>query len=246
MLTKGDVVPGATAMISKRGQKQHQQLSLHQLSNGKPSTSAKSKSKSEDGRCTHCGNMKHTKDTCFKLTGYPKWWHKIKAKSKHEAGGDALVNTRDFLIATTNINSQLIQQTDSSFRAVNISMDFNDSGNLDWIIDSGATDMTFDSRDFIESSQPKRTCIANANGVTYPVIGAGKVALSPSFSLPNTLLVPSLSAKLLSVGQATEEMNCCALIYPKFCLFQDILTKEIIGRGTKRDGIYYMDDISLG
>jgi hypothetical protein len=48
------------------------------------------------------------------------------------------------------------------------------------------------------------------------------------------------------VGQATEELNCIALIYPTFCLFQDILTKEIIGHGTKREDLYYMDDFSSG
>ena len=41
-------------------------------------------------------------------------------------------------------------------------------------------------------------------------------------------------------------MNCMILIYPKFCLLQDILTKDIIGRRTKRGGLYYMDDFSVG
>ncbi|KAI5351215.1 hypothetical protein L3X38_004106 [Prunus dulcis] len=41
------------------------------------------------------------------------------------------------------------------------------------IIESGATDhMTFDPDDFLNTTQPRRTCIANANGVTYPVTGA--------------------------------------------------------------------------
>ena len=96
--------------------------------------------------------------------------------------------------------------------------------------------MMFDSNDFNSTSQLRRTSIANANWVTYPVTEARMVALSPSLSLSNTLLVPSLSNKLMSVGQATEELNCCALMYPSFCFLQDILTKEIIGRGTKRGG----------
>jgi hypothetical protein len=50
----------------------------------------------------------------------------------------------------------------------------------------------------------------------------------------------------LSVGQVTEELNCVVLIYSHFCLLQDILTKEIIGRGTKRGGLYYVDDVSTG
>ena len=45
------------------------------------------------------------------------------------------------------------------------------------------------------------------------------MTLSSSLSLSNTMLVPTFSNKLLSVGQAIEELNSCALIYPKFaCL----------------------------
>ena len=106
--------------------------------------------------------------------------------------------------------------------------------------------MTFDPKDFVKFNQPKWACIKNANGVTYRITRAKKIVLSLSFSLPNTLLVPSLSNKMLSVGQTIEKLNYCALIYPNFCLFQNILTKEIIGRGTKRGGLYCMDDCSLG
>ena len=38
------------------------------------------------------------------------------------------------------------------------------------------------------------------------------------------------------VAQVTEQLNCCALIYPTFYFLQDFLTKEIIGRVTKRGG----------
>ncbi|CAL2226490.1 unnamed protein product [Prunus armeniaca] len=84
-----------------------------------------------------------------------------------------------------------------------------------WIIDYGATDhMTFDPDDFMNTTQRRRTCIANANGVTYRVTGAGIVALLSSLSLSNTLL--------------------------------DIHTKEILGCGTKKGGLYYVDDFSPG
>lgn len=33
-------------------------------------------------------------------------------------------------------------------------------------------------------------------------------------------------------------------MHPNFCLFQNILTKEIIGRSTKREGLYYADDFN--
>jgi hypothetical protein len=73
---------------------------------------------------------------------------------------------------------------------------------------------------------------------------AGTVILSPSLSLSHTLLVSSLSHKLMSVSQVTVDLNCVVLIYSTFCLLQDILTKEIIRHGTKKEGLYYMDDLS--
>jgi len=200
--------------------------------------------------CAHCGTTKHTRETCFKLHGYPNWWDELKARKQREAatndgsGRAALVNVEPHL--------SLIPQVESSSASplVDGSTTLSDSGKCGcalfssdqcdyngWIIDSGGIDhMTFDSNDFSSTSQPRRTSTANANGVTYPVTEARTVALSPSLSLSNTLLVLSLSNKLMSVSQATEELNCCALMYPGFCFLQDILTKEIIGRGTKRGG----------
>lgn len=28
-------------------------------------------------KCSHCGNAKHACDNCFKLHGYPDWWHDL-------------------------------------------------------------------------------------------------------------------------------------------------------------------------
>jgi len=42
----------------------------------------KLKGPSDGGKCRHCGNVIHTHDTCFKLHGYPEWWHELQAKKK--------------------------------------------------------------------------------------------------------------------------------------------------------------------
>ncbi|KAL6348514.1 hypothetical protein AAG906_013134 [Vitis piasezkii] len=34
---------------------------------------------SNGNKCTHCGSTKHTRETCFKLHGYPDWWHELQA-----------------------------------------------------------------------------------------------------------------------------------------------------------------------
>ena len=64
--------------------------------------------------------------------------------------------------------------------------------------------------------------------------------------LKDTLLVPSLTTKLISVGRLAEDLNCVVLMYPNFCIFQDILTKEILGRSIKRNGLYHLEDLSTG
>lgn len=205
MLTKGDGgdTTFCVVMITKREQKSQQQPSFHFLHNGKSNTLINLKSQGEGRGCTHYRNMKHTKDTYFKLHRYPEWWHELKAKKKCEVGvGDnndwvAFMNTKSQLsiIPQGNFSSLAIISQDNTFVAItNKSMALNDSGNHDWIIDSRATNhMTFDPHDFVNITQPKRTCVTNANGVTYPITGVGKVALSLSFTLSNTLLVPSLS-----------------------------------------------------
>ncbi|WJZ88913.1 hypothetical protein VitviT2T_008174 [Vitis vinifera] len=200
-------------------------------------------------KCTHCGNTKHTRDTCFKLHGYPDWWNDLQAWKKREIIANDN-HTGRAAVVTCDASLSLIPQAESSHDSGTSSKVFHISTHKDdedWILDSGATDhMTFDSKDFSNTTQPRRSCVANANGVTYPVTGAGTVTLSHSLSLSNTLLVPSLSNRLMSVSQVTSDLNCVVLMYSTFCLLQDILTKEIIGRGTKRGGLYYVDAFSSG
>lgn len=61
--------------------------------------------------------------------------------------------------------------------------------------------MTFGATVFTTTTPLQRTSVANANGGVFVVIGTGSVYLSPSFQLSNTLLMPRLSHKLLSVSQ---------------------------------------------
>ncbi|XP_050229442.1 uncharacterized protein LOC126678591 [Mercurialis annua] len=84
MMTNEDTLSGG-AMITRGGQKLQHQFSFRTPSNGKPIT--KPQGEGGGGGCTHCGNMRHTKEICFKLHGYPEWWQELKAKKKREASG---------------------------------------------------------------------------------------------------------------------------------------------------------------
>lgn len=50
---------------------------------GKPNIA--SKPKAENRGYTHCGNIKHTCETCFKLYRYPEWWDEFKDQKQREA-----------------------------------------------------------------------------------------------------------------------------------------------------------------
>jgi len=104
--------------------------------------------------------------------------------------------------------------------------------------------MTHDPHDFNNLSTPVKTHIEIANGELVAVQGEGSIVFSKELKLENCLYVPALSSKLLYISQVTKELNCVVLMFPTFCLLQDILTKEIIGRGTEREGLYYVDKVA--
>ncbi|XP_074573366.1 uncharacterized protein LOC141829748 [Curcuma longa] len=153
----------------------------HLVRNG---SAAKSKGQPEGGKCSHCGSTRHTRDVCFKLYGYPDWWHELQAKKKQEKE-NFVGNTGCVAVAVAEPHLSLIPIKDpsaldgdggNSGQALYISKK---SSTCEWIIDSGATDhMTFDSSDFSKITPPRRTYVTNANGVAHPVTGAGTDILS--------------------------------------------------------------------
>ncbi|KAJ0077247.1 hypothetical protein Patl1_36424 [Pistacia atlantica] len=153
---------------------------------------------SSDGlKCSHCGNSRHTRDTCFKLHGYLDWWNDLEAKKGRDLGtkdagsGQPIVVTVEPQLSFTP-QMTLVPNSGNSGCACYTSTNDDNSGA--WLLDFGATDhMTFSAMDFITTSLLKRTNIGNANGVTSLITGVGTVALSPVLQMQNTLLVLSLS-----------------------------------------------------
>ncbi|KAI3768520.1 hypothetical protein L2E82_19267 [Cichorium intybus] len=114
-----------------------------------------------------------------------------------------------------------------------------------WILDSGATDtMTYEISDLISLSKPRKAQIQTANGEKMEVKQGGTIEFSPMLKLSNCLYVPSLSQNLLSISHVTKELNCSVLMHPTFCILQDIRTGAIIGRGTEKQGLYYVDEVT--
>ncbi|KAH6817843.1 hypothetical protein C2S51_001446 [Perilla frutescens var. frutescens] len=258
--------------------------------------------------CSHCGMTKHTKETCFKLVGYPEWWEDGHKAGKSNNNGKAAAAVGSSTAADSSDGHHEVQQggerqgfaaligssgggqpsedgdgrgkegfegfsspslfnlqiTPSHYinpankSSTNIAKD-NESSHYSspanksstniakdnkWIFDCGATDtMTYDPTDLDNIMPTTKQRIHTANGGVSFVNGAGEAKISSNIKL-QCLFVPSLACKLLSVSQVTRELNCRVLMYPTFCILQDILTQAIIGRGTESNGLYVVDEVS--
>ena len=114
-----------------------------------------------------------------------------------------------------------------------------------WIFDCGATDtMSYDKNDFSMFDEATKSSIQTADGELTAVRGSGTIEISPTLKLSNCLYVPKLSHKLMSISHVTKDLNCTLLMHLNFCVLQDIRTRRIIGHGTERQGLYYVDEIT--
>ncbi|KAL6313651.1 hypothetical protein AAG906_010069 [Vitis piasezkii] len=80
-----------------------------------------------------------------------------------------------------------------------------------------------------------------ADGSTSNVVGSGTVKPTSSITLSFVLSLPKLAFNLISVSKLTKDLNCCISFFPDHCLFQDLMTKQIIGKGHVSDGLYILD-----
>jgi hypothetical protein len=46
---------------------------------------------------------------------------------------------------------------------------------------------------------------------------------------------------LLCIARITTELNCRVILYSYYCFFQDLATGKMIGNGSLKDGLYYLD-----
>jgi hypothetical protein len=65
----GDSIDNPGAVLASKGFRAGQSSSVKSLSldNGKHGSGSRPRASSDGLKCTHCGNLKHTRDTCFKL-----------------------------------------------------------------------------------------------------------------------------------------------------------------------------------
>ncbi|KAM2714488.1 hypothetical protein EV2_044230 [Malus domestica] len=81
------------------------------------------------------------------------------------------------------------------------------------------------------------------NHALADVTHIGTVHLSNDLILHNVLCVPSFKLNLISVSKLTNTSSCFVIFTDKMCLLQGQRSGKMIGTGTEREGLYYLDNV---
>ncbi|KAL9231947.1 hypothetical protein vseg_007105 [Gypsophila vaccaria] len=115
----------------------------------------------------------------------------------------------------------------------------NSHNNLDWIVDSGATDHMSAHKDLFLNlrSLPKPILVGLPDGSTKRVTQIGEISLHPQILLHEVLYIPDFKHNLLSVGRLLSA-NCLLIHFDMDkCILQD-LDKQTLIVGLKDAGLY--------
>ena len=117
------------------------------------------------------------------------------------------------------------------------------SSSSKWVIDSGATNHMTVNSSLFSTFQSQPSTITLADGSQSCVLRSSKIFPTPSIPLSSVLSLLIFSFNLMSVRKLTRALKCYTSFFPDFCLFQDLMTKQIIGRGHESRGLYILDPV---
>ncbi|KAK3027217.1 hypothetical protein RJ639_040806 [Escallonia herrerae] len=188
--------------------------------------------------CYYCKEPGHTKRYCKKLQNRNQRAQTttatVVATSSSSPGKTVTISVDEY--------AKLSQHQESVAASVESGKKCLISSNK-WVIDSGAIDhMTGNPKIFSSfRSHTAPSPVTIADGSNYTIKESGTVKPTSSITLSSVLSLPSLAFNLMSVSRLTKDLNCCISFFPDHCLFQDLMTKETIGKGHVSDGLYILD-----
>lgn len=116
------------------------------------------------------------------------------------------------------------------------------SNSDNWIVYTGATDHMTANIGLLKNVKEihTNTSINLPTGDKAKVTHVGDVYLRSGLKLQNVLYVPVFTHNLLSIRKLSQDNNCYAIFEPTLCTIVDAETKQVKGKGTVFNGLYYM------
>jgi hypothetical protein len=146
-----------------------------------------------------------------------------------------LSNLADFLAKADSKNSQ------ATLIAFMTALELVNLHDL-WIVDYGATDHMSNKLNNIHDfeSLVNPTFVSVADGKDAHVKRKGKINPLSDKIVSNVLFVLSFPFYLFSVSKITFTLNCEVIYISSRVMFQDLVTKKMIGEGYFLHGLYYV------
>lgn len=107
-----------------------------------------------------------------------------------------------------------IYSVSSSYTAYNIQT----KSQVNWILDSGATDHIVSSIQLLSNSKPLSSVLHLPNGSIAPITHIGEVMLSPTVVLHDVLCVPSFHCHLISITKLTADTSATVVFSNHNCV----------------------------
>ncbi|KAH6766312.1 hypothetical protein C2S52_017295 [Perilla frutescens var. hirtella] len=207
--------------------------------------------------CSHCGMKKHTKESCFQLVGYPDWWDdtkrtKLPNHARNQGGSIAATMTADratnaevstgtgnFGAAWREARSEGNIAEANARAAATRACEGNEAEKKEYLGPSIKPNYTWT---FFGKNNSKKNAQLPSNcgkSEKTPILCTKKFQVLDDVSIACT--VPDLITG--NTGQWI--FDCGATDTMTFDISDiDIRTGEIIGCGTERRGLYYVDEIA--
>lgn len=119
----------------------------------------------------------------------------------------------------------------------------------EWIIDTGATNHMTSNIELLNKHSIIKTKVSRKiflpNGEISEVQHTGTTDISAQSTLHNVLHVPQFKCNLMSVSKATRQLQCFAIFFPNFYLFQDLYNGKVKEIGRERNELYFLIRQSL-
>jgi hypothetical protein len=114
----------------------------------------------------------------------------------------------------------------------------------EWILDSGASHhMSSDRKSFLSLNPTSSIKFKIADGTLIRAARIGSISTS-NFSLSNVYYVPNIAWNVVSVSQLYDSGYSVRFSSTR-CYVQDPLSKRLVGNGSRKGGLYFLDELRI-